>query len=139
MIFAPENPPDAAVTVMLTASDSAVAPSSSVACALNVWTPTAALVHVTVKGADEASPIFPPDAKNSTLLTVPSVSDAAAVTAMAAGAVNDAPAEGAVIDTVGAAFGADTVMATGADTVSAPSLSTAVAVTLNEPGAPTAQ
>ncbi len=68
-------------------------------------------------------------AKKSTLAIVPSLSLAAAVIVSDAGAVNDCPAIGLVIDTVGSWFGVvETVILAPADVRVAPSSSRATAV-----------
>lgn len=66
--------------------------------------------------------------KNSTLLTVPSLSEAAVSIVTLAPAEKVALLAGLVIVTVGGEFGALTVMLTGLEVVVAPALSVAFAV-----------
>ena len=82
-------------------------------------------------GAVVACPIFVVPWKNSTRLTVPSVSPAVAVIVTDAGAVKVAPLAGTVMLAVGGTF-ADgfTVIATTVDVVMPPELSVARAVRL---------
>ena len=73
--------------VTLTAVERVVAPLLSVATAEREYDPLATLLHVTVCGVDVRVPISVEPAKNSTLLTDPSVSLAFALTFIVAGAV----------------------------------------------------
>jgi hypothetical protein len=87
------------------------------------------LLHVTLYGLVGSVPISVVPAKKLTLLTVPSASPAVALSVTVAGAVNVAPAAGAVNDTVGAWFAAAlTVIDRAAVVVVAPVLSVATAV-----------
>ena len=79
-------------------------------------------------------PISAEPLKNSTLVTVPSASAAAAVSVMFEGAVrNLVPLVGLTILTVGAALGYATTTVIGLDVVARPRLSVATAVMLYEP------
>jgi hypothetical protein len=69
-------------------------------------------------------------------VTLPSLSNALAASAIAAGALKVLPLMGLVKLTVGAVFGAPTVIATGADVVTPDPLSVARALSVYDP-APT--
>ena len=81
-------------------------------------------------GLDESSPSLVVPRKNSTLDTVPSLSLALALIVIFAGAVKVAPFAGLDMLTVGAPFGASTVIATTLEVVLSPSSSVALAVRL---------
>ncbi len=117
-----------ALMVTLTAADVVDAPVLSRATAVSAWVPTGVLFHVTLYGLVVSDPISVAPAKTSTRDTLPSASDAVALTIRLIGAVNVAPFDGAVTDTTGGWLAAATVMATDAEVVLAPLLSRATAV-----------
>src|SRR5438874_6712684 len=98
---------------MLTAAEVVAAPKLSVALAVIECVPAATLLQVMLYGATVSVPIKPLSPKKSTLVTVPSESEAAALIGIVAGAVKVAPLTGAVMLTAGGWFAGElTVMLT---------------------------
>jgi hypothetical protein len=91
----------AALTVIEMADEVAVLPLASNASAVSEYVPAGTLDQVKVYGLEVTVPSRVAPLKNSTLLIVPPDSEAEAVMGIVAGAVNDAPLAGLVIDTVG--------------------------------------
>ena len=91
------------LTVMATAEDVVCIPLLSVARAVTLYVPAGALVQLKLHPSAPfvSWPRRFPFWKNSTVLTVPSLSLALAEIAMLAGALKDAPAVGLVIATDG--------------------------------------
>src|SRR6266571_4153594 len=119
--------PGGASTRMLTAAEVVLKPRLSVARAVSACVPAARLERVTLKGAAIAVPTSAAPSKKSTFATVPSVSDALALTVTLAGAMKSALLAGAVMLTVG---GVSTVIVTGAEVVAIAFLSVAFAVSV---------
>src|SRR6185503_2613973 len=94
-----------AFTTIEIAAEVVARPRLSVATAVRAYVPAGTLDHVMPNGATVEVPIGAPLAKNATLETEPSLSAAFAEIEIAAGSLNAAPAEGAVIETVGGVFG----------------------------------
>jgi hypothetical protein len=91
-------------TVTVTVDDVVLALLLSVACAVMLYVPAATPFQMNEYGLVRSSPSFVDPLKNSTLLTVPSESDAVALIVMFASAVNEALLAGDVTLTVGATF-----------------------------------
>ena len=81
-----------------------MAPRLSVARVLSEYVPAATAVQVNVHGAAVREPTAAPFARNSTRVTVPSLSNASATMAIVAGAVKCAFAPGLVRRVVGGMF-----------------------------------
>src|SRR5713101_2256127 len=109
-------------TMILTAADVVLAPTSSVALAVSVCVPVAGLIRVTPYGAAVSVPTSIAPSKKSTFATVPSLSVALAARETLAGVVKLALLAGEVMLTAGAA---STRMLTAAEVVLAPWLSVA--------------
>ena len=103
-------------------------PKLSVARAVSVYVPAATPLQVKLYGAVVSSPSFVVPLKNSTLVTVPSASEAVAARFTVAGAVKVAPLLGCVSVTVGAALLALTVIVEARLVVTPPRSSVARAV-----------
>src|ERR1043166_5594459 len=91
-------------TVIRPGPEVAVLPPLSVALAVSTSTPGEALVQMKVNGLWVVSPSLEPLLKNSTLLTTPSMSNAAVVIVTFRGNWNVAPSKGLVIRIVGGKF-----------------------------------
>src|SRR5687768_14168314 len=89
------------VTVTDTADEVVVAPALSVARAVNEYVPADTFVCVNEYGAVLSVPINVPPLKKSTLLIVPSLSEALALMVMDAGSVKVVPWVGEVMLTKG--------------------------------------
>src|SRR5688572_23367788 len=89
------------LTVIFTGAEVVRAVRLSVAFAVSVKLPAGTSVHEKAYGDEVSSPNFVDPLKNSTFVTVPSLSAASAVMLIVAGARKLAPFAGAVIDTVG--------------------------------------
>ena len=115
---------------MLTAigCDIVMPPPLSVARADSVCVPVTAVLQVAEYGAATAVATIVPPSRNSTLVTMPSLSVAVAASAIRDPAPKLAPADGAVNDTVGAML--VTVTFTAVQVATAPRLSVAFAVRL---------
>src|SRR2546422_10635706 len=124
----------ASSTVIEIGLDVVLAPPLSVATAESEYFPAGTWDHVTVNGAEVAVAIRVPPWKNSTCVTVPSGSEALAVSVIVAGAMKIEPVGGLVIVTTGGWFmgplGGITVIETGSERVDIPPLSVATAVRL---------
>lgn len=108
---APSGGTGIALTVIAMAADLVVAPKLSVAATLSEWDPAGAFFHKKLYGAVVSWPIFVLATKNSTLLIVPSGSDAAAVIVIKAGTLKVAPSDGLVrVATGGAVTGKFTAL-----------------------------
>src|SRR5687768_12307180 len=116
------------LTSMETPPDVFTAAWLSVAFAVRMYVPAGTLLHTNVWGLVRSSPSFVVPVKNSTLLTVPSLSVAFALMVTVFPVVKVALLTGLVMLTEGAAFAALTVMVTAADVLMPALLSIALAV-----------
>ena len=116
------------LTVILDDTLVVTPPRLSVARAVSVYVPAATPLQVKLYGAVVSSPSFVVPLKNSTLVTVPSASEAVAARFTVAGAVKVAPLLGCVSVTVGAALLELTVIAEARLVVTPPRSSVARAV-----------
>jgi len=97
-----------------------LAPTLSVATAVNAYVPAIAGVQLVLYGLVVSVAIADPFDRNTTELTVPSLSAASAVKVTTVPGATDKPLAGAVTLTVGALLGGVTVMTTATDVVVAP-------------------
>jgi hypothetical protein len=126
-----KNPAFVAFTVTVAGDDVVASPMLSVAFAVIEYVPGGTADQLNVNGGLVTVWINVDPLKNSTLLIVPSGSEAVAASAIVAGAEKTAPLPGAVKETAGGWFaGPVTVTVTGAEVVTAPSLSVATAVSV---------
>src|SRR5262245_60131585 len=117
--------PDSLRTAIFTASETLIAPLLSVALAVNAYSPGATSFQNRANGPMGfmvgrlvlMPRLFVP-AKNSTVRTSPSGSEARAMMTMSAGARNDAPWSGATIATDGGRFVSNTSLSTISTTAS---------------------
>ena len=121
-----------AFTVNVTGADVVVAPRLSVAFEVSVWVPSGTLFHAWLYGVVVSVAASVPLRKNSTFDTVPSASDALAVTVRFSGATRTALLAGAVIAVDG---GRLTIAVTAGEVVTAPLSSVALAVSVYVPPA----
>ena len=120
---------NAVPTVTTTALEVVAAPLLSVAFAVSENAPAPGFIHAKVYGGLRLSPSFVVPLKNSTLLTLPSASEAFATRVMVAGAWNRDATTGLVMPTHGAAF------AGGSSTAALAPTTAAIHVCANSPGA----
>jgi hypothetical protein len=114
-----------AFEMTVTGVEVVVTPRLSVAFAVILYVPAATPTQLYVYGDEVIVESNVAPLKNSTLAIVPSLSTAAAIRFMVAGAEKIAPELGAVMDTVGAAFEMSVI---GAEVAAAPRVSVTLAV-----------